>query len=216
MGSDMYTVLVCILGILATTLGGARYTRDTGGCNQEELLVEVEQCASMAHTTYREAWAKGDDGTKADFYARKSCNYITETIEDCSDILKHCMDEEQLNSYKDEQYKNALENVEANIETWDSSKCPAVQRHKDRLIAAEAEKGTEDENTPAADENAEENKDAEKAKSQLQVLHLLLFPSFPPLSLLCLSNFLFCFYILLLSRSGTNHSTMIVTNNPQK
>merc|ERR1712179_878271 len=158
MGSDMYTVLVCILGILATTLGGARYTRDTGGCNQEELLVEVEQCASMAHTTYREAWAKGDDGTKADFYARKSCNYITETIEDCSDILKHYMDEEQLNSYKDEQYKNALENVEANIETWDSSKCPAVQRHKDRLIAAE------DENTPAADENAEENKDAEKDK----------------------------------------------------
>jgi len=160
----MYTILVCILGILGTTLGGARYTRDTEGCNQEELLVEVTQCATMAHNTYTSAWAKGDDGTKADFYARKSCNYITETIEDCSDILEDCMDEEQLTSYKDEQYKNTLENVEANIETWDSSKCPAVQRHKDRLIAAEAEKGTEDENTPAADENAEENKDAEKDK----------------------------------------------------
>jgi len=157
----MYTILVCILGILGTTLGGARYTRDTEGCNQEELLVEVEQCATMAHNTYTSAWAKGDDGTKADFYARKSCNYITETIEDCSDILENCMDEEQLESYKDEQYKNALGNIEANIESWDSSKCPAVQRHNDRLIAAEAEKGTEEENTPDADETAEKDKGAE-------------------------------------------------------
>jgi len=157
----MYTILVCILGILGTTLGGARYTRDTEGCNQEELLVEVEQCATIAYTTYTSAWAKGDDGTKADFYARKSCNYITETIEDCNDILEDCMDEAQLNSYKDEQYKNALENIEANIESWDSSKCPAVQRHNDRLIAAEAEKGTEEENTPDADETAEKDKGAE-------------------------------------------------------
>merc|ERR1712179_509650 len=170
MGSDMYTVLVCILGILATTLGGARYTRDTEGCNQEELLVEVEQCASMAHTTYREAWAKGDDGTKADFYARKSCNYITETIEDCSDILKHCMDEEQLNSYKDEQYKNALENIEANIETWDSSKCPAVQRHKDRLIAAEADKGAEDNNAGEQEQSTgEENQEPTASATSLAV-----------------------------------------------
>merc|ERR1712055_399789 len=152
MGSDMYTILVCILGILGTTLGGARYTRDTEGCNQEELLVEVTQCATMAHNTYTSAWAKGDDGTKADFYARKSCNYITETIEDCNDILEDCMDE---------QYKNALENIEANIESWDSSKCPAVQRHNDRLIAAEAEKGTEEENTPDADETAEKDKGTE-------------------------------------------------------
>merc|ERR1712212_693180 len=152
----MYTTLVCILGILGTTLGGARYTRDTEGCNQEELMVEVQQCSTLAHTTYMSAWAKGDDGTKADFYARKSCNYITEAIEDCSDLFKHCMDEEQLDSFKDEQYKGALANIEANIETWDSTKCPAVQRHNDRLNAAEAEKGT--------DKTAEEKKDAEKEK----------------------------------------------------
>merc|ERR1712212_23682 len=158
----MYTTLVCILGILGTTLGGARYTRDTEGCNQEELMVEVTQCSTLAHETYMSAWVKGDDGTKADFYARKSCNYITEAIEDCSDLFKHCMDEEQLDSFKDEQYKGALANIEANIETWDSTKCPAVQRHNDRLNAAEAEKGTEDENTP--DKTAEENKDAEKEK----------------------------------------------------
>lgn len=125
-------------------------------------MVEVEQCSTLAHTTYTAAWARGDDGTKTDFYARKSCNYLTEAIEDCSNILKDCMDEEQLDSYKDKQYKGALANVEANIESWDSTKCPAVQRHNDRLNAAEAEKGTEDENTP--DKTAEENKDAEKEK----------------------------------------------------
>ena len=48
-------------------------------------------------------------------------------LQDCSNILTDCMDEEQMHSYKDEQYKNALENIEANIESWDSSKCPAVQ-----------------------------------------------------------------------------------------
>jgi len=160
----MYTILVCILGILGTTLGGARYTRDTEGCNQEELMVEVQQCSTLAHTTYTSAWAKGDDGTKADFYARKSCNYITEAIEDCSDLLKHCMDQEQLDSFKDEQYKGALANIEANIETWDSTKCPAVQRHNDRLNAADAEKGTDDENTPNEETTAEQNKDAEEDK----------------------------------------------------
>ena len=48
-------------------------------------------------------------------------------MQDCSDILKDCMDEEQLDSYKDEQYKNALGNIQANIESWDSDKCPAVK-----------------------------------------------------------------------------------------
>merc|ERR1711970_1076759 len=170
MGSDMYTVLVCILGILGTTLGGARYTRDTEGCNQEELLVEVTQCATMAHNTYTSAWAKGDDGTKADFYARKSCNYITETIEDCNDILEDCMDEAQLNSYKDEQYKNALENIEANIESWDSSKCPAVQRHNDRLIAAEKDKGAEDNNAGEQEQSTgEENQEPTASATSLAV-----------------------------------------------
>merc|ERR1712055_830901 len=156
---SMYTILVCILGKLGTTLGGARYTRDTEGCNQEELLVEVTQCATMAHNTYTSAWAKGDDGTKADFYARKSCNYITEAIEDCSDLFKHCMDEEQLDSFKDEQYKGALANIEANIETWDSTKCPAVQRHTDRLNAADVDKGAEE------DKGAGDNNTAEREQS---------------------------------------------------
>merc|ERR1712168_1149690 len=151
----MYTALVCLLGILGTTLGGARYTRDTEGCNQEELMVEVEQCTSMAYTTYTSAWAKGDDGTKADFYARKSCNYITETIEECSDLFKDCMDEE---------YTNSLKNIEDNIESWDPTKCPAVQRHNDRLNAAEAAKDTKDDTTPDVEKTAEENENAEKEK----------------------------------------------------
>jgi len=159
----MYTILVCVLGILGTTIGGARYTRDTEAesCNQEELLEEVEKCASSAYATYTSAWAKGDDGSKADFYARKSCNYITETIEDCSDILKDCMDEEQLDSYKDEQYKNALGNIQANIESWDSDKCPAVKRHNDRLSASETEKASEDAITSDEDKATEEDKVAE-------------------------------------------------------
>merc|ERR1711970_341888 len=110
----------------------------------------------MAYTTYLAAWEKGDDGTKADFSARKACNYITETIEDCSNILTDCMDEEQMHRYKDEQYENALGNIEATIENWDSKKCPAVQRHIDRLNAAEAEKDTDE------DKDAEDNSAAEQ------------------------------------------------------
>merc|ERR1711942_331117 len=149
MGSDMYTILVCVLGILGTTIGGARYTRDTEAesCNQEELLEEVEKCASSAYTTYTSAWAKGDDGTKADFYARKSCTYITETVEVCGgEILKDCMEEELLTSYMDEQYKNTLGNVLDNVENWDSDKCPVVKRHIDRLNAAEQDQLTGEDN----------------------------------------------------------------------
>merc|ERR1711931_256396 len=73
------------------------------------------------------------------------------------------MDEEQLNSYKDEQYKNALGNIETNIESWDATKCPAVQRHNDRLNAAEAAKDTKDD-TPDVEKPAVENENAEKDK----------------------------------------------------
>merc|ERR1712168_1203820 len=185
----MYTALVCILGILGTTLGGARYSRDTEGCNQEELMVEVQQCTTMAYTTYTSAWAKGDDGTKADFYARKSCNYITETIEECSDLFKGCMDEDQLNSYKDEQYKNALGNIETNIESWDATKCPAVQRHNDRLNAAEAAKDTEDNNTPEQEQSTgEENQKPTASATSLAV------SIFSTLAFALLVNFFFCFY----------------------
>merc|ERR1712168_1357504 len=185
----MYTALVCILGILGTTLGGSRYTRDTEGCNQEELMVEVQQCTTMAYTTYTSAWAKGDDGTKADFYARKSCNYITETIEECSDLFKGCMDEDQLNSYKDEQYKNALGNIETNIESWDATKCPAVQRHNDRLNAAEAAKDTKDDNTPEQEQSTgEENQKPTASATSLAV------SIFSTLAFALLVNFFFCFY----------------------
>merc|ERR1711970_204468 len=116
----------------------------------------------MAYTTYLAAWEKGDDGTKSDYFARKSCNYITETIEDCSNILTDCMDEEQMHRYKDEQYKNALGNIEATIENWDSKKCPAAQRHIDRLNAAEAEKDTDEDKTAEEIKDAEDNSAAEQ------------------------------------------------------
>merc|ERR1711909_194713 len=92
--------------------------------------------------------------------------------EDCNDILEDCMDGAQLNSYKDEQYKNALENIEANIESWDSSKCPAVQRHNDRLIAAEAEKdkGAEDNNAGEQEQSTgEENQEPTASATSLAV-----------------------------------------------
>ena len=100
-----------------------------------------------AHTEYSTAWNKGSDGPKKDFYARKSCNYITRTIEvilidsyciikkkilktvlkECSDKLKDCMNEEELTAYKNYQYDGVLETVQASAPNWDSEKCPAVK-----------------------------------------------------------------------------------------
>merc|ERR1711908_188199 len=44
------------------------------------------ECTTKAYADYQAAWAAGDDG-RPDWVARKTCNYLTGSIEDCGNKL---------------------------------------------------------------------------------------------------------------------------------
>merc|ERR1712179_512330 len=71
------TILVCILGMIVSTMGGTRYTRDTQECT--EATADMEVCTKKAYDNYKKAFEKGDDKQKPDWLARKSCTYLTES-----------------------------------------------------------------------------------------------------------------------------------------
>merc|ERR1712055_186353 len=130
-------ILVFILGMVISTMGGTRYTRDTQECT--EARADFDVCAKQAYDNYRNAFAAGNDGTKPDWLARKSCTYLTESVETCGDkLVGVCGSKEDVEKQKDEQLKVALVQVKEKVLNWDSDKCPAMKAHEDRLRAAEA------------------------------------------------------------------------------
>jgi len=122
-------------------MGGTRYTRETQEC--AEAKAEFEVCTKQAYDDYRNAYEKGDDRKKPDWMARKSCNYLTQSVETCGNkLVGVCKSEEEVTKEKDEQLKVALVQIRENIPNWDSNKCPAMKAHEDRLKAAESGKPT--------------------------------------------------------------------------
>jgi len=135
-----------------------RVERDACDDKNEEL----EACRLGAYEEYKEAFAAGDDG-RPDWLARKSCNYMTKTIEECSEgMVGECMTEEEVNEMKDHQLKGILEQLSATINEWDSQKCPAMKAHLDRTNAAEDEEETPEGVDSAAQEKEEEKEEDEK------------------------------------------------------
>jgi len=130
-------ILVCISGFIAGSMGGSRYTRETQECTKAKADFEV--CTKQAYEKYKIAFEKGDDRKKPDWLARKSCTYLSESVEDCGNkLVGVCKSKEEVTKEKDEQLKAALVQVKENIPSWDSDKCPAMKEHQDRLSAAEA------------------------------------------------------------------------------
>jgi len=135
------TILVCIIGMILSTMGGTRYTRDTQECT--EATADMEVCTKQAYDNYKKAFEKGDDKQKPDWLARKSCTYLTESVETCGNkLVGVCQSQEEVNKEKDEQLKTALVQIRQKVPNWDSDKCPAMKAHEDRLRAAEAEEET--------------------------------------------------------------------------
>merc|ERR1711942_409924 len=153
---------LCLLALLVlsafTTNSSAntlRVERDACDDKNEEL----EACRLGAYEEYKEAFAAGDDG-RPDWLARKSCNYMTKTIEECSEgMVGECMTEEEVNEMKDHQLEGILEQLSETINEWDSQKCPAMKAHLDRTNAAEDEEETPEEVDSAAQEKEEEKEE---------------------------------------------------------
>jgi len=78
------------------------------------------------------AIAKGPDG-RPDWIARKTCNYMTAAVEECTKtLIGHCNSEEDVTSMKDYQFQGILNQLASTVNEWDSAKCPAVKAHVDR------------------------------------------------------------------------------------
>jgi len=133
-----------VLTLLAVCVAVAEAAARDTNCDQGQKVEELKACALEATAEYTATFANGDDG-RPDWEARKSCNYMTASIEGCFNKLQGCMTEERINAYKDLQFKNTLENVKGNVPNWDSDKCPAAKTYLARLAAAEAEAKNQEE-----------------------------------------------------------------------
>merc|ERR1711872_1179587 len=59
------------------------------------------ECTQKAYADYQAEWAAGDDG-RPDWVARKTCNYLTGSIEDCGNKLVEsgCVSQEEVDRMK--------------------------------------------------------------------------------------------------------------------
>jgi len=97
---------------------------------------ENNECQIQAHQTYVTAMKLGDDG-RPDWRARKTCNYLTEAIEVCGNVLTEhgCNTEEAVTTMKDTQFGKLLKDIGRIVADFDSCKCPAAKAHIDRMKA---------------------------------------------------------------------------------
>jgi len=94
-------------------------------------------CTNEAYWAYQKAFDAGDDG-RPDWIARKSCNYMTAAVDECTNMLVgKCNTCEEVIAMKDEQMKRVLKNVKSYAKEWNTDKCPATKAHAARMKALE-------------------------------------------------------------------------------
>merc|ERR1719222_148311 len=130
----------------------------------EEKREEVQNCQTGAYEEYTAAITAGKDD-RPDWMARKSCNYITATIEECTNqLVGECATEEEVNEMKDGQIEGILEQLSDTIQEWDSEKCPAIKAYMDRNPAEDLEE-TPEEVAVSVDTAAQEKEEEEEEES---------------------------------------------------
>merc|ERR1712025_245420 len=126
----VFTILLVIVGVIAGVIGVV-----VEECNKKSA--EAEACRTQAYATFKEAIERGTD-KRPDWMARKSCNYLTDTIDKCGNILVGCKTQAEVDKLKDDQFKENLDKVKEKLPAWDSTKCPAIKAHEERVKAAAA------------------------------------------------------------------------------
>merc|ERR1712055_643476 len=181
MGSSIFSILSAVYlspGAMARLCLLALFVLSTFSNNSSANTLRVERdaceekneefvtCRAGAHEEYATAIRAGDDG-RPDWFARKSCNYITGAVEECAEgLVGECNTEEEVNKMKDEQIEGILEQLSKSISEWDSEKCPPIKAYLERKSAAE-EKEEETDNDPEK-ENTEVEDDGDKENPEDQ------------------------------------------------
>jgi len=91
---------------------------------------QFTECHAQAYTTYQTELAAGGDG-RPDYVERKTCNWITETFQNCHDamVATRCKTHSDLNALVDAGLHSIITNLEATQPAWDSSLCPTASAH---------------------------------------------------------------------------------------
>jgi len=147
----------------------------------KKIRLDFQNCAKKAHQDYAAAMAAGDDGREA-FSARKACNYITDSVELCGNMLVgECNSAEKVQEMKDQQIENFEKRLSEKDELWESEKCPAVKAYLERkngggeVMAQEQNPAPEPESEPESEPEPEpEVNDVPGSSSRLVTSGLLL------------------------------------------
>jgi len=126
-------VTLCLVGTCLLICPGVRGIR-VKRTECRTVMEQYNQCAQRSYLAYQSAFVLGDDG-RPDWLARKSCNYITTSLDVCPDHLRAggCKTEEEVTQMKDALMEQTLKQVMNTVESWDSQKCPAVRAYMVRL-----------------------------------------------------------------------------------
>merc|ERR1711936_799484 len=154
MGSKVLAALVTILVVVEA----ARIRRESGDC--DKITLEHQECVKVAYVNYVATHGAGDDG-RGDWEARKSCNYVNVAIGECGDMLGGCFGAEEVVARKDHQVAAILEQLERDVDGWDSSKCPVVSEYLERQA------GVDDDGEVVADVD-EEAADVEEEAADIE------------------------------------------------
>merc|ERR1712042_165911 len=154
---SLLAVVVLIANCSGSTL---RIKRDA--CDQ--LQDEVHICTMNAYKEYQSDFAAGEDG-RPDWFARKACNYLTASIEDCyGKLIGDCATEEDVNDMRDQTIPGVLGQLSESMEEWDSEKCPVVKNHLERVKEETAE--DDDAQVESAAQKEEENDEEEEKEEE--------------------------------------------------
>merc|ERR1712142_225530 len=145
------------LVVLIANCSGSTLRIERDACDQ--LQEEVTTCTMNAYKEYQSHMLAGEDG-RPDWFARKACNYLTATVEDCyGKLIGDCNTEEDVNDMRDQAIPGVLEQLSENVEEWDSEKCPVVKNHFDRVkeeTSEDSADNSENENPDDTETNGEE------------------------------------------------------------
>merc|ERR1712142_179353 len=145
--------------LIANCTGSSlRIQRDA--CDQ--LQEEVTTCTMNSYKEYQNDFLAGEDG-RPDWFARKACNYLTASIEDCyGKLIGDCATEEDVNDMRDQAIPGVLGQLSESMEEWDSEKCPVVKNHLERVKEETAE--DDDAQVESAAQKEEENDEEEETE----------------------------------------------------
>merc|ERR1711862_5767 len=160
----MARLSLLVLVVLIANCSGSTLRIKRDACDQ--LQEEIHVCTMKAYEEYQSAMAEGEDG-RPDWFARKNCNYLTASVEDCyGKLIGDCATEEDVNELRDQALPGVLGQLSESTEGWDSEKCPVVKNHLERVKEETAE--DDDAQVESAAQKEEENDDEEETEEEAE------------------------------------------------